>query len=78
MKPRLVLTLIVVLVSVALGSAQQPITDAPRVTRFATNPLVTVRSAVSLGANVNGPTVIRVAHSDGSTTGVSRPGSASM
>ena len=59
MKPRLVLTLIVVLVSVALGSAQQPITDAPRVTRFATNPLVTVRSAVSLGANVNGPTVIR-------------------
>ena len=34
--------------------------DAVRVTRFATNPLVTVKSSPTLGGNVNGPTVIRV------------------
>ena len=52
MKPRLVLTLIVVLVSVALGSAQQPITDAPRVTRFATNPLRVAWNATSCETGV--------------------------
>jgi hypothetical protein len=31
-----------------------------RVTRFTTNPLVTVQSSATLGGNVNGPTVIRV------------------
>jgi hypothetical protein len=39
-------------------SAQQP--SAPRVERFATNPLLTVGSSATLGENVNGPTVIRV------------------
>lgn len=41
-------------------SAQQQAGEAVRVTRFATNPLVTVRSSTTLGANVNGPTVIHV------------------
>lgn len=40
-------------------SAAQP-PRAVRVTRFATNPLVTVQSSATLGGNVNGPTVIRV------------------
>ncbi len=40
--------------------AQPPAAGAVRVSRFATNPLVTVKSATTLGANVNGPTVIRV------------------
>lgn len=41
-------------------SAPQPRADTPRVARFATNPLITVTSSPTLGANVNGPTVIRV------------------
>jgi hypothetical protein len=41
-------------------SAQTQPSSGVRVTRFATNPLVTVRSSATLGANVNGPTVIRV------------------
>ncbi len=40
--------------------AQTQPSSGVRVTRFATNPLVTVRSSATLGANVNGPTVIRV------------------
>ena len=52
-----VVPLIVTALSSVMHSAQQP---AVRVTRFATNPLVTVRSSPTLGANVNGPTVIRV------------------
>ena len=43
-----------------LGSAPQPAAGSVRVTRFASNPLVTVKSSSSLGANVNGPTIIRV------------------
>lgn len=43
-----------------LSSAQAPPAAAVRVTRFATNPLITVKSSPSLGGNVNGPTVIRV------------------
>ncbi len=38
--------------------AQSPSALDPR--RFATNPLITVSSSVTLGGNVNGPTVIRV------------------
>jgi hypothetical protein len=41
-------------------SAQQSPSSGIRVTRFATNPLVTVKSSPTLGGNVNGPTVIRV------------------
>ena len=41
-------------------SGQGPSPDPPRVTRFSTNPLVTVKSSATLGGNVNGPTVIRV------------------
>ena len=41
------------------AQTQQP-SSGVRVMRFATNPLVTVRSSPTLGANVNGPTVIRV------------------
>jgi hypothetical protein len=52
-----------VLVTSAAGGprfpAQQP-AAAIRVARFPANPLVTVRSSSTLGANVNGPTVIRV------------------
>ena len=43
-----------------LRSAQQATPGTVRVTRFATNPLVTVKSSSTLGGNVNGPTVIRV------------------
>jgi len=59
MTPRLLLvaTLGAAALTVVTNSAQQP---AVRVMRFATNPLVTVRSSSTLGANVNGPTVIRV------------------
>lgn len=41
-------------------SAPQPPSGGIRVARFATNPLVTVKSSSTLGGNVNGPTVIRV------------------
>jgi hypothetical protein len=54
------LALLVVILPAALRSAQRPAAGTVRVTRFATNPLVTVKSATTLGANVNGPTVIRV------------------
>lgn len=40
----------------ALASADAPI----GVSRFAQNPLITVKTSASLGTNVNGPTVIRV------------------
>jgi len=56
----LVLSLIAAALPTVAHSAQQPSAAAVRVTRFATNPLVTVRSSPTLGANVNGPTVIRV------------------
>lgn len=54
------LALLVVITPAALRSAQRPSPGAVRVTRFATNPLVSVKSSSTLGANVNGPTVIRV------------------
>jgi len=50
---------VLALVSVPSAFAQSPPT-ALRAERFATNPLVTVRSSPTLGGNVNGPTVIRV------------------
>src|SRR5688572_26756490 len=53
--------LLVVIVPAIPRSAQQPASSAVKVTRFTTNPLVTVKSSSTLGANVNGPTVIRVA-----------------
>jgi len=53
------LTLLVVALPAIVDSAQRESPRA-RVTRFATNPLVTVKSSPTLGANVNGPTVIRV------------------
>jgi hypothetical protein len=55
----LVLALIAAAAPAILRSAQ-PTPGAVRVTRFATNPLVTVKSSSTLGGNVNGPTVIRV------------------
>ena len=54
------LVLLVVITPAALRSEQRPSPGMVRVTRFATNPLVTVKSSSTLGANVNGPTVIRV------------------
>ena len=54
------LTLLVAIVSALSPSAQTQPASGVRVTRFATNPLITVRSSATLGANVNGPTVIRV------------------
>jgi hypothetical protein len=53
------LTSLVALVQALPRSAPQPASSV-RVARFTTNPLVTVRSSSTLGANVNGPTVIRV------------------
>lgn len=44
----------------ALLRSAQTAPGAVRVTRFSTNPLVTVKSSGTLGGNVNGPTVIRV------------------
>ena len=54
------LALLVAVVPALSPSAQTQPSSGVRVTRFATNPLVTVRSSATLGANVNGPTVIRV------------------
>lgn len=56
----LTLALMVIALPALPRSAQQPAAGAVRVTRFAGNPLVTVKSSPTLGANVNGPTVIRV------------------
>ena len=56
----LTLVLMVAVLPSVLRSAQQPASGPVRVTRFATNPLVTVKSSSTLGGNVNGPTVIRV------------------
>lgn len=56
----LALTLIVAAPPALLRSSQPPQPGTVRVTRFAGNPLVTVKSSSTLGANVNGPTVIRV------------------
>ncbi len=56
----LAMALAVASLPVILRSAQQPAPGSVRVTRFATNPLVTVKSSTTLGGNVNGPTVIRV------------------
>ena len=56
----LCLTLVLAAVPILARPAQQPSPGPVRVTRFATNPLVTVKSSATLGANVNGPTVIRV------------------
>ena len=54
-------------VVLALAAAALPAVDSAQqaaggvsVRRFATNPLVTVKSSATLGGNVNGPTVIRV------------------
>ena len=52
--------MLIVIVPAMARSAQQPTSSAVTVTRFATNPLVTVKSSPTLGGNVNGPTVIRV------------------
>jgi hypothetical protein len=52
--------LLVVIVPAVVRSAQQPASRAVKVTRFPTNPLITVQSSATLGGNVNGPTVIRV------------------
>ena len=54
----LCLSLVLAVVPTLARPAQQP--SPVRVTRFATNPLLTVKSSATLGANVNGPTVIRV------------------
>lgn len=56
----LALALVVTALSSVLGEGGQPAPNAVRVTRFSTNPLVTVKSSATLGGNVNGPTVIRV------------------
>jgi hypothetical protein len=53
-----VLLSLLVLLSPVAGLA--PPTQAVRATRLAQNPLITVDTSVSLGGNVNGPTVIRV------------------
>ena len=54
------LTLLLAAVPTPARPAQQPSPGPVRVSRFATNPLVTVKSSATLGGNVNGPTVIRV------------------
>lgn len=54
------LALVAAAVPAVLRSAPQAPSGSVRVTRFATNPLVTVRTSPTLGGNVNGPTVIRV------------------
>lgn len=59
-RARLALVCIVLAGPTLVRSAQGPPTGGPRVTRFTTNPLVTVTSSSTLGGNVNGPTVIRV------------------
>lgn len=62
MRKRLLIAsvLVTALCPVLLRSAPQPAPGSVRVTRFASNPLVTVKSSATLGGNVNGPTVIRV------------------
>src|SRR5688500_1273924 len=52
--------IIAALLTTIVPSAQVAPATTVRVTRFATNPLVTVKSSATLGGNVNGPTVIRV------------------
>ena len=56
----LALALVVIALSSVLGEGGQQPASSVRVTRFSTNPLVTVKSSATLGGNVNGPTVIRV------------------
>jgi hypothetical protein len=62
MRSRVLVSAAILAVSLTtnLFSAQAPPASSVRVTRFATNPLVTVKSSATLGGNVNGPTVIRV------------------
>src|SRR5262245_40981128 len=60
MTKQFLLVLLAIAVFPALPRSPQSAPGAVHVTRFATNPLVTVRSSSTLGANVNGPTVIRV------------------
>ena len=59
-KARILPSLCAAALSASFIAAQQPASGGVRVARFATNPLVTVKSSSTLGGNVNGPTVIRV------------------
>jgi hypothetical protein len=57
------IAIVLALLTAAWPAVVRPAAQSPRavrVTRFATNPLVTVKSSPTLGGNVNGPTVIRV------------------
>lgn len=57
---RVALYLVAAMTLAATGSPGRQDAAADKVIRFATNPLVTIKSSPSLGTNVNGPTVIRV------------------
>ena len=59
-KARTLLVLCATALSASFISAQQPASGGVRVARYATNPLVTLKSSSTLGGNVNVPTVIRV------------------
>ena len=59
-KARVLLSVCAAALSAGFISAQEPAPRSVRVVRFATNPLITVKSSSTLGGNVNGPTVIRV------------------